>query len=103
MDLLGLSLPLGLGIAALGSGLGLGKAVSGAMEAMGRQPEAIGQIQTAIRNQLLELGLTCVDPGQRGAQGRTGEARCGTFRGVRDPLAGPAPLAVDRRGRATGQ
>ena len=37
MDLLGLSLPLGLG-----------KAVSGAMEAMGRQPEAIGQIQTAM-------------------------------------------------------
>ena len=48
MDLRGLSLPLGLGIAALGSGLGLGKAVSGAMEAMGRQPEAIGQIQTAM-------------------------------------------------------
>lgn len=48
MDLLGLSLPLGVGLAALGSGLGLGKAVSGAMEAMGRQPEAIGQIQTAM-------------------------------------------------------
>jgi F-type H+-transporting ATPase subunit c len=48
MDLLGLSLPLGLGLAALGSGLGLGKAVGGAMEAMGRQPEAIGQIQTAM-------------------------------------------------------
>ena len=48
MDLLGLALPLGLGIAAFGGGLGLGKAVSGAMEAMGRQPEAIGQIQTAM-------------------------------------------------------
>lgn len=48
MDLLGLGLPLGMGIAALGSGLGLGKAVSSAMEAMGRQPEAIGQIQTAM-------------------------------------------------------
>ena len=48
MDLLGLGLPLGLGIAALGRGLGLGKAVSSAMEAMGRQPEAIGQIQTAM-------------------------------------------------------
>ena len=48
MDLLGLGIPLGLGIAALGSGLGLGKAVSSAMEAMGRQPEAIGQIQTAM-------------------------------------------------------
>ncbi len=48
MDLLGLGIPLGLGIAAVGSGLGLGKAVGGAMEAMGRQPEAIGQIQTAM-------------------------------------------------------
>lgn len=48
MDLLGLALPLGLGIAAFGSALGLGKAVAGAMEAMGRQPEAIGQIQTAM-------------------------------------------------------
>ena len=48
MDLLGLSLPLGLGIAAFGSALGLGKAVSAAMEAMARQPEAIGQIQTAM-------------------------------------------------------
>ena len=48
MDLLGLSLPLGLGLAAVGSAYGLGKAVSAAMEAMGRQPEAIGQIQTAM-------------------------------------------------------
>lgn len=43
-----LALPLALGIAALGSGLGLGRAVGGAMEAMGRQPEAIGRIQTAM-------------------------------------------------------
>jgi F-type H+-transporting ATPase subunit c len=48
MNLLALSLPLALGLAALGSGLGLGKAISGAMEAMGRQPEAIGKIQTAM-------------------------------------------------------
>ena len=48
MDLLGLGLPLGVGIAAIGSGLGLGLAVGRAMEAMGRQPEAIGQIQTAM-------------------------------------------------------
>ena len=48
MELLGLALPIGLGIAAVGSGLGLGKAINGAMEAMGRQPEAIGQIQTAM-------------------------------------------------------
>jgi F-type H+-transporting ATPase subunit c len=48
MDLLGLALPLGVGFAALGSALGLGKAVGSAMESMGRQPEAIGQIQTAM-------------------------------------------------------
>ena len=45
---LGFSLPLAVGIAAVGSGLGLGKAVEGAMHAMGRQPAAIGQIQTAM-------------------------------------------------------
>lgn len=45
---LGFALPLGLGIAAFGSALGLGKAVGAGMEAMGRQPEAIGQIQTAM-------------------------------------------------------
>lgn len=48
MNFLALSLPLALGIAAVGSGIGLGKAVSAAMEAMGRQPEAIGKIQTAM-------------------------------------------------------
>jgi F-type H+-transporting ATPase subunit c len=48
MNLLALSLPLALGLAALGSGMGLGRAIGGAMEAMGRQPEAIGKIQTAM-------------------------------------------------------
>jgi len=48
LNLLALALPLGFGLAALGSGLGLGKAISGAMEAMGRQPEAIGKIQVAM-------------------------------------------------------
>ena len=48
MELLGLALPLGVGVAAVGSGLGLGRAIGSAMEAMGRQPEAIGQIQTAM-------------------------------------------------------
>ncbi|NNF07543.1 MAG: ATP synthase F0 subunit C [Candidatus Eisenbacteria bacterium] len=43
-----LALPLALGLAAIGSGLGLGRAIGGAMEAMGRQPEAIGRIQTAM-------------------------------------------------------
>ena len=47
-NILGLALPIGLGMAAIGSGLGLGKAVEGGMNAMGRQPEAIGQIQTAM-------------------------------------------------------
>jgi F-type H+-transporting ATPase subunit c len=38
--------PLGVGLAALGSGIGLGFAVNGAMEAIGRQPEASGKILT---------------------------------------------------------
>ena len=41
---LAFSLPMSLGIAALGSALGLGKAVAAAMEAIGRQPEASGKI-----------------------------------------------------------
>ena len=45
---LGFALPIGLGLAAVGSGLGLGRAVGGAMEAMGRQPEAAAKIQTAM-------------------------------------------------------
>jgi len=45
---LGFALPLGLGIAALGSGIGLGRAISAAMEAMGRQPDAAGKIQFAM-------------------------------------------------------
>jgi len=39
---------IGIGLAAIGSGLGLGLAVSRAMEAMGRQPEASGRIQTGM-------------------------------------------------------
>lgn len=41
---LALTYPLGVGIAALGSAFGLGKAVSAAMEATGRQPEASAKI-----------------------------------------------------------
>ena len=44
----GFLLPLGVGMAAIGSGLGLGRAVGSAMEAIGRQPEAAGKIQTAM-------------------------------------------------------
>ena len=42
------TLPLSVAIAAFGSALGLSKAVSSAMEAMGRQPEAAGRIQTGM-------------------------------------------------------
>ena len=45
---LSLTLPLAVSIAAFGSALGLSKAVSAAMEAMGRQPEAAGRIQTGM-------------------------------------------------------
>ncbi len=38
--------PIGVGIAAFGSGIGLGIAIKGAMEAIGRQPEASGKIMT---------------------------------------------------------
>lgn len=48
LNALGLGLPLGLGFAAMGSGIGLGNAVNGAMQAMGRQPEASGKIQVAM-------------------------------------------------------
>lgn len=46
--LFSLSTPLAVGFAALGSGIGLGLAVKGAMEAMGRQPEASGKILTTM-------------------------------------------------------
>ncbi len=45
---LGFALPLGLGLAAIGSGIGFKGAIGSAMEAMGRQPEAAGKIQTAM-------------------------------------------------------
>ncbi len=46
--MLALTVPLALGIAALASAFGLGRAVSAAMDAIARQPEAAGQIQTAM-------------------------------------------------------
>ena len=45
---LGFSLPIGVGLAAIGSGFGLGMAVNGACTAMGRQPQAAGKIQLAM-------------------------------------------------------
>jgi F-type H+-transporting ATPase subunit c len=47
-SLLQFSYPIGVALAAIGSGLGLGRAVGSAMEAMGRQPEAAGKIQTGM-------------------------------------------------------
>ena len=45
---LALGLPLGIGIAAVGSGIGLGLIGQGAMQAIGRQPEATAKIQLAM-------------------------------------------------------
>lgn len=45
---LALSAPLAVGIAAFGSGIGLGHAIKGALEAIGRQPEASGKILTIM-------------------------------------------------------
>ncbi len=39
---------IGAGIVALGAGLGIGKIGGSAMEAIARQPEATGKIQTAM-------------------------------------------------------
>lgn len=46
--MLALTVPLALGLAAVASAMGLGRAVSAAMEAIARQPEAAGQIQTTM-------------------------------------------------------
>ena len=45
---LAFSVPLALGLAAVASAMGLGRAVSAALDAISRQPEAGGQIQTAM-------------------------------------------------------
>jgi len=47
-SMLAWALPMGVGLAAVGSGLGLGRAVGSAMDAIGRQPEASGKIQTTM-------------------------------------------------------
>jgi F-type H+-transporting ATPase subunit c len=45
---LSLGLPIGIGVAAIGSGIGLGLIGQGAMQAIGRQPEAKAKIQLAM-------------------------------------------------------
>jgi len=47
-NLLGFGLALGLAIAAFGGALGQGKAISTAVDAVARQPEAGGRIQTMM-------------------------------------------------------
>jgi F-type H+-transporting ATPase subunit c len=39
---------LAIGLGALGPGIGIGMAVKGAMEALGRNPEAAGDIRTTM-------------------------------------------------------
>ena len=39
---------IGAGIAAIGAGIGIGRIGGSAMEAMARQPEASGKVQTAM-------------------------------------------------------
>ena len=46
--MLAFTIPLALGIAAVASAFGLGRAVAAAMEAIARQPEAGGRIQTVM-------------------------------------------------------
>ena len=46
--MLAMTVPLALGIAAVASAFGLGRAVAAAMEAIARQPEAGGRIQTVM-------------------------------------------------------
>ena len=48
MDLSWLSAGLGAGLVVIGAGLGIGKLAGQAMESMGRQPEAIAPIRTAM-------------------------------------------------------
>lgn len=44
----GLAAAIAIGVGALGPGLGIGLAVRGAMEALGRNPEAAGDIRTTL-------------------------------------------------------
>ncbi len=48
LGMLALATGLGLPIAVIGAGLGQGRAVAAGLEGMARQPEAGGQIQTAM-------------------------------------------------------
>jgi F-type H+-transporting ATPase subunit c len=40
--------PVGAGLATIGAGIGIGKIGASAMEAIGRQPEAVGDIRSSM-------------------------------------------------------
>ena len=48
MGLGALAAGIGAGLAVIGAGLGIGKLAASAMEAIGRQPEATGDIRTTM-------------------------------------------------------
>ena len=48
MSLAAMGAGIGAGLVAIGAGLGIGRIGGSAMEAMARQPEAAGRIQTAM-------------------------------------------------------
>ncbi len=48
MSLAALAAGLGAGLAVIGAGIGIGKLAASAMEAIGRQPEAAGDIRTTM-------------------------------------------------------
>ncbi len=48
MSLAKLGATLGAGLAVIGAGIGIGKIGQGAMDAIGRQPSAVGDIRTSM-------------------------------------------------------
>jgi F-type H+-transporting ATPase subunit c len=48
MSLAALSAGIGAGLAVIGAGLGIGRLAGSALEAIGRQPEATGDIRTTM-------------------------------------------------------
>ncbi|NOS85750.1 MAG: ATP synthase F0 subunit C [Ignavibacteria bacterium] len=48
MSLAALAAGIGAGLAVIGAGLGIGRLAASAMEAIGRQPEATGDIRTTM-------------------------------------------------------
>ncbi|MCX6157550.1 MAG: ATP synthase F0 subunit C [Ignavibacteriota bacterium] len=48
MDLAFLSAGIGAGLVVIGAGFGIGKIASAAMDASGRNPEALGDIRTSM-------------------------------------------------------